>query len=157
MRRPDGSTTPGRRPAIAPSAATFLHAPGRLDVMTRNPAEDIEREASLHRARDREAARERAEGGRPLWETQTGIQAAVAAVRDLQFPLSREDIVERAGAREVQVAKDALLPLAAILTKVKEDTFLSPADFERAVQRHWEGVRFLLVPPGERPRDARGR
>ena len=109
-------------------------------------------EASAQRAAEREAAARRGEQGEEPWsEEQPGIVAVVDAVRDQEFPTTLDRLAERVGERRVPTQKDVTLPMRDVLGKLKEDEFQSVRDFQRAVHRHWEGIRFLAVPDEQRP------
>ncbi|HVL87133.1 MAG TPA: hypothetical protein VM681_03860 [Candidatus Thermoplasmatota archaeon] len=110
------------------------------------------REQSLRREREIQQTRERVEQGERPWQEHTGVLSVVAAVRDLRFPTTVEDVAQEAGDREVRISERTQLPLRRVLGKLKDDTqFVSVGDFQTAVQTHWEGIRNLEVPPEQWP------
>jgi len=92
-----------------------------------------------------------ATGGKP-WTDESGVQAVVDAVRDLAFPIDRGGIIAQAGEREVSASSHLDISLRELMEKVPEDDFETIDDFQTAVMRHWDGIRYLEVPPEQRPR-----
>lgn len=126
--------------------------------MTRHPpsTDDLQHELSQQRERERQAARESIERGDEPWHHETGVVAATDAVRDVQFPMSNEDLAALVGDRYIQASDRLTLPLAEILAHIPETEFVSIRQFERAVQKHWAAIRFLEVPDEQRsPRGGR--
>jgi hypothetical protein len=111
----------------------------------------------LERASRREV--ERGEGGQRIgergeepWKESRGVTSVVDAVRDLEFPASRDEMSDRVGDREVWISGHTQIELRRVLGKLKDDVrFGSLGEFQTAVQRHWEGIRNLEVPPEQRP------
>lgn len=121
-----------------------------MSTMPGDP-DDLSHEMSRQREIERERALERVLAGDPPWEHETGIMAAVEAVRDLRFPMTSAELSECAGERYIQASDRLAVPVAEVLAHLPERDFESIRDFERAVQKHWQGIRFLEVPDEQRP------
>lgn len=68
----------------------------------------------------------------------TGVQSVVDAVRDVEFPATRVDLMREAGERPVRPSQDMAMPLSAVLDRLDEDEFRSLREFQSALQRHWD-------------------
>lgn len=115
--------------------------------MPRDPTKPME---------DKQAERERADAQRRVaqgeapWQTHEGVMAAVAAVRDVKFPATADEIVKKAGERDITASARLVVPIAEILAHMPERRFESIADFQTALQKHWQAIRFLEVPEEQR-------
>lgn len=60
--------------------------------------------------------------------------AAVAKIfKDVSFPLSKHDIMQRYGEKDIEYTKGSHVKLKQVLWDVQDDTFKSPADLEHAL------------------------
>lgn len=125
--------------------------------MSISPGDDLYHELSAQREQERQAARDRIDQGDPAWHHEMGIMAAVEAARDFRFPLTSEELTAQAGDRYVQATRALTLPVAEILSHMPEQHFASLRDFERAVQKHWQAIRYLEVPEDQRSPRGGGR
>lgn len=86
-----------------------------------------------------------------------GFMAVVDAVRDIDFPRDRQELLAEAGDREIRVSKNLRLSLSEVLERIPEDRWESEGDFAVSLQRHWAAVQFMAVPPKQRPARGGGR
>ena len=120
--------------------------------MDPNLQQHIAQEQSLQRERERQAALERIQRGEKPWEQSRGVVSVVDAVRDCRFPCGVQELADQAGDREVCITEADRIALRRVLGKLKDDTFFaSIKDFQTVVQKHWEGIRNLTVPPEQWP------
>jgi hypothetical protein len=60
--------------------------------------------------------------------------AAIARVfKNISFPLSKNDIMEKYGTREIEFTKGSPVQVRQILWDIQDETFNSPADLEHAL------------------------
>lgn len=113
------------------------------------PDRDLQHAHSLQRQKEMLDARRRVEEGDEPWLEEAGVQSVVDAVRDVQFPATIDQIMERVGGRDVRTSRDVALPLAYVLPKIDVPDFASIRDFETCVLDRWAGIEELEKPPSQ--------
>lgn len=119
--------------------------------MPRHPSkEDWQTEISRERETERTEAKRRIAEGDPPWDHEVGVVAVVDAVRDQRFPTTSQHLAQDAGQRYIRASDRLTVPLSEILAHMPERDFETIKEFQRAVQKHWPGVRYLEVPEEQR-------
>lgn len=62
-----------------------------------------------------------------------GAAAIAQAIKDVDFPISKEELIEERGDEEIEFKKGESIRLRDILKKLPSDTYHSPADLERDI------------------------
>jgi hypothetical protein len=107
-------------------------------------AEALVQERSLGRRQDILDAQRRILAGERPWEQARGVAAVLAAVLDFRFPTTADELAGAVGWRKVDVGDGHRVSLRSILEALAPDqSFLSLADFQAAVERNWQRIRTL--------------
>jgi len=62
-----------------------------------------------------------------------GAAAVAQAIKGTSFPVSKQDLINRYGDKEVEITKGNTQNLRDILDEVPDETFNSPVDLEKAL------------------------
>ena len=63
-----------------------------------------------------------------------GAAAIAKCLKDVDFPISRKDLISQYGNCQIDIEKGETMKLKDVLDYVEEGTFDSPADLEKAIK-----------------------
>lgn len=64
-----------------------------------------------------------------------GAAAIARAFKDVSFPLSKHDVMEKYGDKEIEYTKGSPIKVRQVLWDIHDHTFKSPADLEHALHQ----------------------
>ena len=62
-----------------------------------------------------------------------GAAAVTNAIKGAHFPMSKNDIIQKYGDKEIELHKGHSVKLKDVLSNVTDETFNSPVDLEKAI------------------------
>jgi len=63
-----------------------------------------------------------------------GAAAVSMAIKGVDFPISKRDLISQYGDKEVEITKGNLQRLSDLLSDIPEESFNSPVDLEKAIK-----------------------
>ena len=62
-----------------------------------------------------------------------GAAAVTMAIKGVNFPCTKQDLIQRYGSKEIEVKKGHPVKLSSLLNDVTDNNFNSPVDLEKAI------------------------